>query len=166
MNNLLTINTDASHAPNTTFGAYAFWIVTDEGKIQKAGELKGETLTSVHAEMKSICNAIHAFKYSKFRGIKKVVVNSDCQNVINCFQFKQLKMDAKLKEIFNETRFLMMECCIIQGLSIRKVDEFFVFKHVKAHNGKKDSRSFVNDWCDKNAKLYLKKLISKNGNKR
>ena len=30
------------------------------------------------------------------------------------------------------------------------------FRHVKAHNGTSDKRSFVNDWCDKNAKKSIK----------
>ena len=29
------------------------------------------------------------------------------------------------------------------------------FRHVKAHTGKDDARSYVNDWCDKNAKQVV-----------
>lgn len=29
------------------------------------------------------------------------------------------------------------------------------FRHVRAHTDTKDARSYVNDWCDKNAKLFM-----------
>ena len=161
MNGFVTINTDASCAQTEKLGAYAFWIVTDEGKIQKAGELKGEVVNSDHAELQSICNAIYTFKHSKFRDIKKVVINTDSQCSIDFLSQKGASKKPHIIKVLKEIRFLMMECCLKYGFSIRDVDTFFNFKHVKAHNGKKDTRSFVNDWCDKQVKKYLRQLVNK-----
>jgi len=32
----------------------------------------------------------------------------------------------------------------------------YEFRHVKAHSGKNDARSFVNEWCDKEAKKWMR----------
>ena len=43
---------------------------------------------------------------------------------------------------------------ILTTLSIRNLKELFEFRHVKGHSGKKDNRSFVNEWCDKESRKY------------
>ena len=37
----------------------------------------------------------------------------------------------------------------------------FEFRHVKAHNGVPDARSFINDWCDKEARKWMRQAVSK-----
>ncbi|RZJ89600.1 MAG: hypothetical protein EOO20_10495 [Chryseobacterium sp.] len=146
---LITINTDASFSD--VYGGYAFWIVCDAGKIQKAGKIKAKIRGSQQAEMMCIANALHTLKHSRFKGISKVIINTDSQPSINALTgFKSSWEGAQ------ECLFTMMELCIANGKSIRDVGEFFEFRHVKAHTGKKDKRSFVNEWCDKEAKKYCK----------
>jgi ribonuclease HI len=146
---LITINTDASCSE--AYGGYAFWIVCDAGKIQKAGKIKAEIKGSQQAEMMCIANALHTLKHSKFKSISKVIINTDSTPCIQALTgFKSSWEGAK------ECLFTMMEICIANGKSIREVSEMFEFRHVKAHTGKKDKRSFVNEWCDKEAKKYCK----------
>ena len=139
---LITINTDASCIDG--FAGYAFWIVCDAGKIQKAGKIKSKVKGSQQAEMMCIANALHTLKHSRFKGINKVIINTDSSPCIDALKsFKSSFEGAK------ECLFTMMEICISNGFSLRDIDKIFQFKHVKAHTGKKDSRSFVNEWCDK-----------------
>lgn len=155
---LITINTDASVKDG--FAGYAFWIVCDSGKIQKAGKLKNKVHGSTDAETMCIANAIHTLKHSKFNGISKIIVNTDSQHSIDLLSNKtRCRTNTEMFNIVEECRYNMMELCLKLGRSIRDVDSIFEFRHVKAHNGKKDARSFVNDWCDKEAKKYCKLRI-------
>lgn len=155
---LVTINTDASFKDG--FGGYAFWIVCDAGKIQKAGMIKNKANTSTDAETMCIANAIHTLKHSRFSGVTKVIINTDSKESINLLTGKsRCKAANPLFKVVEECMFNMMELCLKLGLSIREVDKLIEFRWVKAHNGKKDARSFVNDWCDKEAKKYCKLRI-------
>lgn len=157
----LTINTDASFREDLQIGGFAFWIVTDQGKIQKAGELSGNVKTSTHAELQSIGNALHTLKHSKFKGITKVYLNTDSKDAIAFLNKEAYPKCKELRRNLDECNFLMMEICIKYGFRIRDIKTFFEFKHVKAHNGKNDHRSYVNDWCDKQAKIYCRQLAKK-----
>lgn len=146
---LITINTDASFS--NVYGGYAFWIVCDQGKIQKAGKIKSRIKGSQQAEMMCIANALHTLKHSRFKNITKVVINTDSVTCINALgTFKSTIDGAK------ECLFTMMEICVANGMTLRDCSKMFEFRHVKAHSGKKDKRSFVNEWCDKEAKKYCK----------
>jgi len=152
---LVTINTDASYREGCA--GYAFWIVCDAGKIQKAGRIQGKTLGSVQSEMMCIANAIYTLKHSKFKGVNKVIVNTDSLTSINYLVGEsKFKSESPLGCAIDEARFNMMEVCMKFGKSIRDISTMFEFRHVKAHSGKKDSRSYVNEWCDKEAKKYCK----------
>lgn len=154
---LVTINTDAS--VKEIYGGYAFWIVCDAGKIQKAGKIKQIVPVggSTDAETMCIANAIYTLKHSRFTGISKIIINTDSKESIAFLTNKaRCKSSSPLFNVVEECRFNMMELCLRLGKSIRDVDSLFEFRWVKAHNGKKDARSFVNDWCDKEAKKYCK----------
>lgn len=157
---LVTVNTDASYRSGAA--GYAFWIVCDAGKLQKAGEIKNKVAGINDAELMCIANAIHTLKHSKFKGIEKVIINTDSQTSIDFLSGKSRpKYSSPISNIVDETYFNMLEVCLKYGKSIRQVKQVFEFRHVKAHSGKKDSRSYVNDWCDKEAKKYCKQAYLK-----
>lgn len=146
---LITINTDASWIEG--FAGYAFWIVCDAGKIQKAGKIKSKVKGSQQAEMMCICNALHTLKHSRFKGINKVIINTDSEPCILALKnFKSSFEGAK------ECLYMMMEICVANGMTLRDSNKMFELRHVKAHTGKKDKRSFVNEWCDKESRKYCK----------
>lgn len=150
---LATINTDASFKDG--YAGYAFWIVCDAGKIQKAGEIKKKVGGSTDAEAMCITNAIHTLKHSRFNEVRKVIINTDSQSSIDLLTGKTRgSASSEIVKAIDECRLLMMEFCLQIGKSIRDVDKVFELRHVKAHTKKKDSRSFVNEWCDKEAKKY------------
>ena len=161
----VTINTDASFKQG--YGGYAFWIVCDAGKIQKAGKIKEPCLGSSDAEAMCITNAIYTLKHSRFTEITKVIINTDSEPSIHLLS-GTIKAGVKtaISKVIEECKLLMMEICLANGLSIRDYKTVFELRHVKAHSGKKDSRSFVNEWCDQEAKRYCRLRVAEVKNKK
>ena len=147
---LVTINTDASYCQENNIGAYAFWIVCNDFKIKRGGLFKDGCESSAIAEKKAIINALASLG-EKQKSHCRVIVNTDSNSAIGIFTHPNwlsqnrknptYVLYAQLRKQFEDlTRFFDVE-----------------FRHVKAHNGTSDARSYVNDWCDKTAKHYLRK---------
>ena len=144
----LTINTDASFCPYTKASGYAVWIVCDIGRIKYSGMLKGSE-NPMDAELKAIGNALFLLKNSYINNgsIKTIYLNSDCTNALERVKYKSKNDIGRYahkiaKDILKKGGSNMIQ---------------FHKRHVKAHSQKKDSRSFVNEWCDKEAKKWMKK---------
>lgn len=160
---IVTINTDASVVEGC--GGYAFWIVCDAGKIQKAGHIKTKITSSLGAEIFSIGNAIYTLLHSKFTEVTKVIVNTDSIGAIDILAgHVGVKPTSVFYKAVEETRFNMIDVCIKNGMPIRDVKKVFEFRHVKAHTKASDARSFVNNWCDKESRKYARKLYKENKN--
>jgi ribonuclease HI len=156
----LTINTDASVREG--HAGYAFWIVCDAGKIQKAGMIKRLVNGSTDAEIMCIANALHTLKHSRFKGLTSIIINTDSTQSISFITNKtRPSVNSDIYKGVQECNFLMMELCQQNGFSIRETDKLFSMRHVKAHSKNKDSRSYVNDWCDKESKKYSKQRLNK-----
>tara|TARA_B100001179_G_scaffold217701_1_gene189780 strand:- start:412 stop:897 length:486 start_codon:yes stop_codon:yes gene_type:complete len=152
---LCTINTDASFHTRFKVGAFAFWAVSNDFRITKAGYLRNLCVNPDEAEMKCIINAVSTVLSSN-KNISKLIINTDSLNSKAVFErdFEHIKKYnlsrwKNLRGIFNKT---------INDKSKRKIS--IEFRHVKAHTNNTDARSYVNDWCDKNAKIYLWKRIN------
>jgi len=146
---IVTINTDASFSRKHKLGAYAFWIVCDLGKMLKSGVVKNAE-SIIHCEMAAIANALFLFKKSDLnKGVHKIIINSDCEQA-----FFHIKRKSKYKEgsyIYRKMREIKYK-----SKSTRyPLYKFFNLRHVKAHTENNDSRSWVNNWCDKEAKKQL-----------
>lgn len=155
----VSIFTDASVDNARNIGGFAFYIGCVAGKIQKAGKLKnvGKIPDSLVAELYAIGNALHTLKHSKFTPITNVIIYSDSLISVQLLNGDRNGLkDKDKRDIVDEIYFLMMEICLREGKSIRYVDTMFSFKHIKAHSGKKDKMSLINQWCDKNARKYMK----------
>ena len=141
--NCLTINTDASYHQVHKVGTYAFYIVCDLFKIQKGGIFKMKVDSPEKSEMMAIGNAIHMVLAQKeLPKIKTIVINTDCLNGGNKISSGHRGLGKKIQNMIM--------------LLVRLADaENWEIRHVKAHNGKPDARSFVNDWCDKEAKRWM-----------
>lgn len=156
---LVTINTDASFHPDFKVGAYAFWVVCNEFKLQKAGYLKKLCKNPDEAEMNCIINALHQTLSSKVK-ISKIIINTDSLNSIRVFENDkegvkkyQLHIWKSKRKLFNKIKH------DYKGRERISNSIDIEFRHVKAHSGVKDKRSYVNEWCDKNAKRFLWKRI-------
>ncbi len=147
MINCITVNTDASFSHQKDAAGYAFYIKCDLFKIQKGGMFKKMPKNPMEAEMMCIANALFTLSAQKeLPKCRLIVINSDC---LNCFGLIKKKspnvIGRKIYEILRELR---------KKTAMPK----FEFRHVKAHNGSLDARSFVNNWCDKEAKRWMRKM--------
>jgi hypothetical protein len=158
---IVTINTDASFSYNHHKASYAFWIVSDYGKLCRYGILKGETKTPTHGEFKCIVNALHClFVYLKWP-VTMIIVNTDSMNSIHLLKNDKQSI-RKYRIGKNQFKEELAAWHRINGRYIAnkiKID----FRHVKAHTTTDNARSWVNQWCDANAKASLLKELKKNG---
>lgn len=144
---LVTINTDASYNSHYKIGTFSFWIVSDAGRICKRGNLKGDVITSQEAEFKAVLNALHfLLEKSGWKYINRIIINCDCQPVVDMINGSETQKWAKsYKSHFN---------------SIKKKFKISIeARKVKAHSGIDQSRNWVNDWCDEQAKGLLRSTI-------
>lgn len=153
----VTIFTDASVRFKQC--GYAFYIGCKIGKIQKAGKLKIKTHKVDLAELHCLANAVYTLKHCKFSPIEKVFIYCDNDTVVNSMYSKILFSDPEKRKVVDEIHFLMMDICVKHGLTIRDIETFFEIRHIKAHTGQSDIYSKINDWCDKNAKVYSKNIL-------
>lgn len=153
---LVTINTDASFHPQIKWGAYAFWAICNDFKITKSGVFRKKCMNPDDAETKCILNALTVI-LKAHKGITKIIINTDSLNAI-----AYLTEDKKHIRRYNLSNQKAIEFRRI-FLSLVK-HTTIEFRHVKAHSGVNDKRSFVNEWCDTEAKRQLRSKILKTKN--
>lgn len=148
-NPCITINTDASWDPKEKIGGYAFWIKCDSFTIKTSGQFKTKPTSSIKAELMCIANAVYTLcELPELPHTSLIVINCDCLMAFDRIYLNSSckigKMIAlKLEELKTKTS--------PQGVT--KVD----LRHVKAHSGILNARSFVNNWCDKAAKEEMRR---------
>lgn len=158
---LVTINTDAAFHSGKKVGGFAFWIVSNRGKIAYAGPLKSNVFNPDHAELQCIINAFHVlFTKTDWKNISRIIVNTDSLNSIHVLEANQ---EAIKKYRLKDTYFKIYRYrlkSLKKKYSVCGYKGQIEFRHVKAHTGTDNARKFVNDWCDKNAKEQLWKQIN------
>ena len=152
----LTINTDASWHPIHKCGGYAFYIVCDLFKIQKAGRFKNNPKSSEDAEIMCLGNALATLLAQKeLPTAKWLIINGDCTKGMERVRTVSMAKISNKDPIAKSVNSLRLK--LIQRLKSNKNK----MRHVKAHNGTPDARSWVNDWCDREAKKYMRMQIPK-----
>lgn len=151
---LVTINTDASFIEG--FGGYAFWIVCNEFKVLKSGVLRDKVKRPEIAEFKCIINSLHILFKNDCKNVSKIIINTDCMNVIHCLSYNQ-----KMINRYNlKKEFTLLTAKFYRLLKGKNID--VEFRHVKSHTGINDARSYVNEWCDREAKKYARIRFNQN----
>ena len=146
--NCITINTDASFHPKYKVGGYAFHIVCDSFKIQRGGMFKNHPKNPLEAEMMCMANALHTLlKQEELPVTKWIVINSDCLNSFERIGLKKSGIGKQIAQILKKIR---------HETAYGDILPKFDFRYVKAHSGIKDSRSIVNEWCDTEAKRWMR----------
>lgn len=155
----LTLCTDASFSHKHQIGTYAYWMVCEGQRLKWSGPLKGVVHDSTEAEMMCILKALKRIQMDPLLSlkVKEILVNTDSLNSIWILTGNVKKMakyrlpkpyHAELAKIFRHMRGLM------GNVQVK-------FRHVKAHSGVDDKRSYVNEWCDQRCKQEIDKLITK-----
>ncbi len=152
----VTINTDASFHSEYKVGAYAFWIVSDCDRIKKSGALKLPANNPTDAEFKCIMNAMAELAKAGWVP-SKVFINTDsmdCVNLINRNKAncKKYNCHKKTGNLYNKFKKLAMKV-------VNSLDEIEA-RHVRSHQHTNDSKHFVNNWCDQQAKYWLWQKIN------
>lgn len=146
---VVTVNTDASYCPIQKVGGYAFWIKCDLGTIAKSGAIKTPE-NAQDCEIKAVANAVYVLENSTFNNgnIALVVINSDCKKMFPLIGKKS--QHAAGRSIANAISRIRKK-----NKNITSAKKIYSLRHVKAHNGTADKRSWVNDWCDRQAKIAM-----------
>jgi len=152
---VVTINTDASFNKKHQIGSYAFWIVSNMGRIQHSGILRSSISRSEISEFQCIINAVHVLGILGWGNIEHIIINTDCLNVIHLIsgdetniKYHKLEWGLALVKQFNKT-------LAKNKLGKAKID----MRHVKSHGTIDSKRTFVNNWCDKSAKEMMGRKI-------
>jgi len=149
---LVTINTDACFHTKLKYAGYAFWAVSNEFKITKSGVFKHKAHSPDDAEAKCIINALNVVLLAH-TGITKIIINTDSLNATGI-----LKRDLKhiTRYVFIKKKYVEILQNQYQKVLSKTTNKVEIeFRHVKAHSNKDDARSFVNEWCDTNAKKMM-----------
>lgn len=157
--NAITINTDASFNTKLKVGGYAFYIRVGDSIIKSAGSFKTNPANPIEAEMMCIGNAVYTLSSLKeLPPAKLIVINSDCLTAFELIKLKSKNPTGKSVALLIKT---LKEKASYQGLIPPRIQ----FRHVKAHTGAQDARSWVNRWCDREAKIKMreesKKILEK-----
>lgn len=154
---IVTVNTDAAFHPQFKVAGYAFWIVCNQGRKKGYGHLRGTMNRPDIAEFQCVINAMHILGKMKLTGITKIIVNTDCLNVIHIIKKDKVaikkyhlgKWGLPMREKFIST---LREF----GLNKAKIE----FRHVRSHSETNSKKGWVNDWCDRMAKLEMWRKIN------
>lgn len=158
----LTINTDASFHPDYKVGAFAFWIVCNDGKIVHSGPLK-KVLNSQDAELQAIANALYTVLNTRFSQITHIYINTDCKFGIRAVTEGKMMSGCKetVEAIHKYIQQLKEKHGFVDKSGGRKV-EFVSWRHIRAHTNGNTKRTWVNNKMDELAKEALWKSINKN----
>lgn len=155
---IVTINTDASFNFKHQIGSYAFWITSDMGRVQQSGLLRKKVSRAEIAEFRCIINAVHVLGLQNWKNIKKIIINTDCLNVIHLL--KKDKINIKKYALASWGTYLTI--IFFTALRNHKLIKIPIeYRHVESHVDITDKRTYVNDWCDKAAKEVIRKQIHK-----
>ena len=150
---LVTINTDASFHKDYNVGAYAFWIVCNGIRTKRYGAFKRSCDSPTDAETKCIINALKKNLINR-DVTHKIIINTDSLNSIRI-----LTNDRKGISKYNLFWGKKLRRRYV-GILKQYKDIEIEFRHVKAHSNINDKRSYVNEWCDRQAKYQLWKRIN------
>lgn len=139
----LTINTDASFHPTHKVGGYAFYMVCDLFTIKGKGPFHARPKDSTEAEIMAIGNALATILKLPELRVGVLVINCDAKFAMHAVEVNPRSGLAKKVAAFKNK--------VAKHLGNPRIE----FRHVKAHNGTPDARSWVNDWCDKEAKAAM-----------
>lgn len=155
---LCTINTDASFNRDHRVGGYAFWAVSNAFRITKSGSFRAKCTDSTDCEIKCIINALMTVLHG-CQGVTKVIVNTDSMNAIHILTNDKPSQIRWAGGVKKNSKYRVAYHKVLHGAKSRPVIEF---RHVKAHSDNTDARSWVNDWCDREAKKAMWNSVNKN----
>jgi len=154
---IVTVCTDASFSWSLERGSFAFWIVSNQGKIAKSGMLNKRIHRAEQAEFQCIINAIHVLIAADWKDVEKIIINTDCLNVIHLISGNKNAIRKYRLGSWGNHLVLLLKLMIDKS-KLKKVK--LEFRHVRAHVSTATPKQWVNDWCDKEAKKQLMNFVN------
>ena len=152
MKGWITINTDAGFYPMEKVGSYAYWIKGDGVFYKGSGLFKDKCKNSTDAEKKAIINALHVVEASRIK-VEKIIINRD--NIYAKAGKKGDDLERMMSSIIRRIKLFSID------FSHKNYTGSYVeFRHVKAHKHTNTPKHWVNQWCDDQCKMQLRKYRS------
>ena len=137
---------DASVCPDTGACGYGLWIKSNRGHFKGSGNYREAVEKVDTAEGMALYNAIWlAFRYGLAKKGDRLIIQTDCQSVINsvygkkAYNPKYLRpLGSKIKKYLNKS-----EC-------------MWEIRYVPAHDPAGGNRNYVNEICDGLAKIAMR----------
>lgn len=151
----ITITTDASFHHGHKVGGHAFIIVCDLFRIKKTGSFKDKLDSSNDGELKCIINALHTLLIQEeLPTTTHLVINTDSTHCINAINTPNTPLGYSAESYYKK----VIEKTKAVNYSVR---------HVKAHvKGQRTKREGANEWCDQQAKKYMRLAVENKVNKK
>lgn len=142
----LTINTDASFCQQTKAGGFAFYIICDSFKIKESGKFTDVSTDPSDAEIKALANAfLHLTNLENLPLVRTIIINTDSTNAIKAIT------DGMVTPTAMKAHKLLSRVMELTGCKDAR------FRWVKSHTRGSDRRTHVNNWCDEQAKIQMRK---------
>lgn len=135
---LVTIYTDASFKQGKA--SWAAWIKSQSGTLKLHNRIHSAVDGPAHAEMIAVKHAVNAVLCENWP-VSIFFINTDCMAVCHAFWPWMDQSNENVNRIADEINAIADK----RDITVR-------VKHVKAHTGRSDVRSFLNKWCDRKAK--------------
>jgi ribonuclease HI len=148
----VTIITDASYCSATKCGGWAVWAASERGTIKSAGGMKLLVENSSVAELMAIGNGL---AFAVIEGVvqpgDEVLIQGDNQSALRAVR-KPHKARGQMAEVVEK---------IVDLRDRRQLK--LVTKHVRAHSGRETRRTWVHDWCDREARKAMRQSRRERG---
>ena len=143
----ITVFSDASFDHITKASGYAYWYRDDFGHIHRGSGGHAELVeTSGEAETVALAIAIvSAIRTLQHEPGYIISLQGDCLHAISTIQGLTAKPSPVAKAFADWAR----KACEDHGLTIRP-------KHIRAHTGLDDRRSYVNTFCDEASRRRMR----------
>lgn len=155
----ITVFTDASFCHETKAAGGAFWARGETVKFSLSFPLS-EAQVSNDAEIAAVCRAIHEIAQHPELGLEmakgratRLVVVADCEAAKLVFEGRKVRVSAATRTLVRAAQ------QVIQNKGC-----FLKVNHVKAHSGTDTPRTWVNDWCDKEAYKQMVEMRTRRRN--
>ena len=146
MHGFLTVFADASFCHRSMAAGYAIWARDDDRKVARHAPIPVPMESSGSAELFALSLGIlEAIDSLHHEPGFIVVAQSDCEHAIRILTGETTGSPEE-----SGMRDSVRAALAANGLNLR-------FKHVKGHTGDEDKRSYVNRWCDINARREMRK---------
>ena len=144
---LVTVFSDASWCPHVKVGGWGAWVKSERLQHQSGGELKSKPISAREAEVMAIGNAVWlALRMGAARPGDEILIQTDCLHAIDVLNEGKCKRRTSAE----------VDVCLALVSWRAKYQLTMRFKHVKGHTAGHEPRLWVNNFCDRLAKHYMR----------